>query len=83
MTALMVEDDEAWMVRALCRGADASLFFPEGAGPELEAAKRICADCVVRSECLEYALAHHIDHGVWGQTSERERARLRKRRLAD
>lgn len=75
-----MEDDERWMVKALCRGADASLFFPEGAGPEMEAAKRICAGCSVRSECLEYALAHHMDHGIWGALNERQRMRLRKDR---
>ncbi|HEX3334789.1 MAG TPA: WhiB family transcriptional regulator, partial [Acidimicrobiales bacterium] len=31
----------------------------------------------------EYALEHHIDHGVWGGASERERRRiLRRRRLS-
>ena len=33
--------------------------------------------------CLEHALEHRIDHGVWGGSSERERRRiLRSRRLA-
>lgn len=83
MTALMVEDDDGWMVKALCRGADASLFFPEGAGPEMEAAKRICAVCPVKGDCLEFALRHNIAHGCWGGLSERERARLRKQRARE
>jgi WhiB family transcriptional regulator, redox-sensing transcriptional regulator len=29
---------------------------------------------------LEYALENHIDHGVWGGCSERERRRIGKRR---
>ena len=29
-------------------------------------AQRICAECPVSPSCLEYALEHHIDHGVWG-----------------
>ncbi|MCL4312775.1 MAG: WhiB family transcriptional regulator [Actinobacteria bacterium] len=59
-----------------------STFFPsDGVGVEI--ARRICADCPVRSQCLEYALIYRIDHGVWGGTSERERRRiLRRRRLA-
>ena len=36
--------------------------------------------CTVRSECLEYALAHQIEHGVWGGASERERRRILRRR---
>jgi WhiB family redox-sensing transcriptional regulator len=34
----------------------------------------------VVNDCLEYALAEHIDHGVWGGCSERERRRIAKRR---
>jgi WhiB family redox-sensing transcriptional regulator len=34
----------------------------------------------VKAACLEYALVHRIDHGVWGGTSERERRRILKRR---
>jgi WhiB family redox-sensing transcriptional regulator len=46
-------------------------------------AQRICAECPVSEPCLEYALEHHIDHGVWGGASERERRRiLRRRRLS-
>jgi WhiB family redox-sensing transcriptional regulator len=47
------------------------------------AAQKICAECPVAEACLEYALANHIDHGVWGGASERERRRiLRRRRIS-
>ena len=46
----------------------------------VEVAKRLCVNCAVRSECLEYALRNRIDHGVWGGTSERERRRILKSR---
>ena len=42
-------------------------------------AKRICAQCTVKSECLEYALKNDERFGIWGGLSERERRRLRKR----
>ena len=49
---------------------------------EVAVARRICASCPVQAPCLEYALTHHIDHGVWGGASERERRRILKRRRA-
>lgn len=69
----------AWMLRALCRGYDATVFFPSD-GVGVEAAQRICAECPVRIECLEYALTFRVDHGVWGGCSERERRRILRRR---
>ena len=66
------------MAHAKCAGLAPAVFFPsDGAG--VEAAKKICADCPVRTECLQYALAHRIA-GVWGGTSERERRRMVRRR---
>jgi hypothetical protein len=46
----------------------------------VEEAQGVCAGCSVREECLEYALKHNIEHGVWGGTSERERRRIARRR---
>ena len=70
-----------WMQQALCRAAAAGEFFPSD-GVGVERARRVCADCPVKAECLEYALTYRIDHGVWGGCSERERRRiLRQRRL--
>lgn len=74
--------DTSWMAKGKCRELPPSMFFPsDGVGVDI--ARRICFDCPVKSPCLEYALANHIDHGVWGGTSERERRRIaRARRLA-
>ena len=68
-----------WMQRGLCREIAPAVFFPSD-GVGVETARRICADCPVRGECLEYALEFRIDHGVWGGCSERERRRILKRR---
>jgi WhiB family redox-sensing transcriptional regulator len=74
-------DDASFMLRALCRGMNPAVFFPtDGAG--FEAARRVCLECPVRTECLEYALANRIDQGAWGGTSERERRRILRRRRA-
>ena len=68
-----------WMNEGNCRNFPPAVFFPaDGAG--VDRARLICTTCPVTSQCLEYALAEHIDHGVWGGCSERERRRIAKRR---
>jgi WhiB family redox-sensing transcriptional regulator len=76
----IVEDAEEqdWQDRALCAETDPEAFFPEKGGSTREA-KRICSQCEVRSQCLEYALAHDERFGIWGGLSERERRRLKRR----
>ena len=71
--------DADWMGRAKCRDLHPSLFFPSD-GVGVEVAQRVCEGCGVRGPCLEYALANHIDHGVWGGASERERRRIARQR---
>jgi WhiB family redox-sensing transcriptional regulator len=39
-------------------------------------AKDICADCSVRTECLNYALEIKEFHGIWGGLNEVERRAL-------
>ncbi len=77
-------DEYAWMFQARCRVVNPGEFFPSD-GTGVETAQRVCAACPVRAECLEYALLHRIEHGVWGGASERERRRILRRRrdLAD
>jgi WhiB family transcriptional regulator, redox-sensing transcriptional regulator len=67
------------MSEGACRTAGPSLFFPpDGVG--VEAAKQVCQRCPVQMECLDFALAERIEHGVWGGASERERRRILRRR---
>jgi WhiB family redox-sensing transcriptional regulator len=68
-----------WMAEGNCRNESPSVFFPSD-GVGVDFARRICATCPVKLECLEYALANGIDHGVWGGASERERRRIARRR---
>jgi WhiB family redox-sensing transcriptional regulator len=74
-------DDEggalAWQAEALCAQTDPEAFFPEKGGSTREA-KRVCAECTVRQECLDYALSNDERFGIWGGLSERERRRLRR-----
>jgi WhiB family redox-sensing transcriptional regulator len=71
--------ETSWMERARCRELPAEVFFPSD-GVGVEVARRHCAECVVRGPCLEYALVHRIEHGVWGGASERERRRINRGR---
>jgi WhiB family transcriptional regulator, redox-sensing transcriptional regulator len=72
------EEEQEWQERALCAQTDPEAFFPEKGGSTREA-KRICAGCEVRAECLEYALQHDERFGIWGGLSERERRKLKRR----
>lgn len=78
--AIAAESD--WRHDAACRGIpEPDIFFPIGnTGPaleQIEAAKRICRACGVRSQCLDWALDTRQDSGVWGGLSEDERRALR------
>ena len=73
---------QPWMAEANCIGADSEAFFPidVGGNPSwAEPAKRICARCPVRRECLDFALADPRLQGVWGGKDETERREMRKR----
>jgi WhiB family redox-sensing transcriptional regulator len=71
--------DTDWMRLGKCKDMDPTLFFPSD-GVGVLAAQRVCAECNVRSPCLEYALVNKIGEGVWGGASERQRKRLRGQR---
>ena len=76
-----------WRSVAACRSADPDLFFPiSDSGPAAEqavAAKVICATCRVRRECLAFALRTGQVHGIWGGTTEDERAAVRRRAASE
>ncbi|AZM54138.1 hypothetical protein DMA15_17470 [Streptomyces sp. WAC 01529] len=65
-----------WQDDALCAQTDPELFFPEKGGSTREA-KQVCLACEVRTQCLDYALAHPQLGGVWGGLTHRQRRRLR------
>lgn len=79
MTRAMPPPD--WMDHAACIGNHSGDWFPEGdtATEQSVRAKRICNVCVVRSECLEFALTEHIKFGIWGGMGYKERRKYRRR----
>ncbi len=79
VTTLYGRQERSWQLQANCMGVDPDLFFPER-GASTREAKEVCRGCVVREDCLEYALANGEKFGIWGGMSERERRRLRRAR---
>jgi WhiB family redox-sensing transcriptional regulator len=77
---MMLED---WRLRAACRQEDPELFHPIGTrGPALTAlaeARRVCDTCTVHDDCLQWAMSHDVDHGVWGGLGEDQRRLLKRR----
>ena len=70
--------DGEWQTRALCAETDPEVFFPEKGG-STKAAKQVCKACIVRDDCLEWALETGERFGIWGGLSERERRKLTKK----
>lgn len=70
-----------WDRRAVCRGVDEpEVFFPEGDEAVVlmltTEAKRYCARCPVRPECLRAALNRGETFGIWGGLDADERRTL-------
>ena len=70
-----------WMKNGACAGLDPALFYPERGDFEgVEAAKAVCASCVVLEPCAEYAVRENIRIGVIGGLSEKQRRTIRSQR---
>jgi WhiB family transcriptional regulator, redox-sensing transcriptional regulator len=69
--------DEHWRPIAACRTAEPDLFFPVSAADnnrlQVTEAKAVCAGCLVRRECLDFAIRTRQMHGIWGGLTEEER----------
>jgi WhiB family transcriptional regulator, redox-sensing transcriptional regulator len=79
---IVAETDTDWRRHASCRHCSPDLFFPAGttgaAEHEIAAAKAVCAECPVQSQCLRFALRTGQAYGIWGGTTEDERIMLRR-----
>jgi WhiB family transcriptional regulator, redox-sensing transcriptional regulator len=69
-------DDLEWQLKGSCRGLlDDATFFPERQSAAGRG-KRICAECPIKGQCLDWAMAHGEPWGTWGGLTEWERAKL-------
>ena len=79
----MTARPDFWQDFALCAETDPEIFFPPKGNLGLDAIK-ICDRCSVRTECLEDALEHWDQIGIWGGMTSNARKRLwRARRRAE
>lgn len=66
-----------WHKGALCSQVDPEIFFPEvGSSYTSQTAKKVCGQCDVKQQCLDFALERREQHGVWGGTAPADRYRL-------
>jgi WhiB family redox-sensing transcriptional regulator len=76
----MIDHATDWRAAGACLAADPDLFFPLGAGtaaaPDTSRALRICDECPVKEQCLEFAMRTHEAEGIWGGTTPEERVRV-------
>ncbi|WP_237074058.1 WhiB family transcriptional regulator [Mycobacteroides abscessus] len=72
-------DTKNWEDLAECRYIDPEVWFPEKGGSAARA-KRICASCPVRIECLDQAISNDERFGVWGGKDYAERKAIKKER---
>lgn len=69
----------AWDTQAACRNTDPEVFFPVGSASP-KPAQRICRTCPVAADCLNHALQHGHDDGIWGGLTSEQRRRIHQRR---
>lgn len=73
---------ETWMSKAACVGQPVTWWFPENAAAYEEAdaqkALRICRGCPVRHKCLQWALKHTDQHGIYAGLTPQQRRQVRR-----
>lgn len=86
LASSLTDENDEWRDFALCRDTDPDLFFPVGTTGQalvsIDHAKRVCGECTVTQDCLDFALDTNQDSGIWGGLSEEERRAIRRQRAA-
>jgi WhiB family redox-sensing transcriptional regulator len=81
--AALAHVEPTWRADAACQGTTAAHFYPPTVTESRDerrvrenAARSLCAQCPVRTACLDYALYVQEPYGIWGGLTEVERRRL-------
>ena len=69
--------DDDWMDAGACKGLTHLFFPPAAERPQARerreaAARQVCRQCIVQTQCVAFARDHH-EYGFWGGESEDER----------
>lgn len=73
--------DELWMDDAPCTSVGTDAFFPEpapGRPRRHYKAPKVCADCPVRDQCLQFALNNDFTDGIYGGLTPAQREHLHR-----
>lgn len=76
VTAPLLDDAGRWE-DAACAGLPGDMWFPSK-GESANDGKAICAYCMIRMACLQYAVDNEIIDGTWGGLSQQERHHLNR-----
>lgn len=76
-----------WKWDAACQGMGPEIFYLEpyqtaDNDRRLQEARQVCGKCLVRVECLRYALDNCIGTGIWAGTTPAQRKKLRHERAS-
>ena len=67
----------SWMDKASCTEVAPDLFFADATDlVNTKLAKKVCVECRVKDQCLQYALENRLEYGVWGGLTVLERRSL-------
>ncbi|QRY43140.1 WhiB family transcriptional regulator [Mycolicibacterium boenickei] len=81
--ALGIVNRESWQAKGACRNHKTpDIWYPHKKSPPDQTieARSICIGCEVREKCLQYAMDHPDERGIWGGLTELERAGILKGR---
>lgn len=87
ITYELVNNTTEWKWDAACTGMGPDLFFLEPSQTlenkqRLAEARQVCARCMVRIDCLNYAMDNQIGTGIWAGTTPMQRKQLRHERAS-
>ena len=74
----MTTDNPDWRSEALCAEVAGDIIWFPPKGASVTAARTICGQCAVQTECLTDALQETRQHGVRAGMTERERRQMKQ-----